>query len=160
MKKKDFILLILFVFIILALQTLTYNTIDMDYWARLLQGNAFCELGHILKQDPFSYTQTHTWLDHEWGSSVIFSFIQNHFGFNGILLFRTLIVTGIFTLIFLTIRLETEKNNNFLNIAYFIFSMVAIPTIVQSGLRCHFFTFLFLPPSYFSIVAQKSNFLS
>ena len=143
MNKKDFLSFISFIFIILALQTLTYNTIDMDYWARLLQGNAFWELGHILKQDPFSYTQTHAWLDHEWGSSVIFSFIQNNFGFNGILFFRTLIVTSIFALIFLTIRLQTEKNNHFLNISYFIFSMAAMPTIVQSGLRCHFFTFLF-----------------
>ncbi|MBQ8887368.1 MAG: hypothetical protein IJY61_06680 [Candidatus Gastranaerophilales bacterium] len=143
MNKKEFLLLILFVFIILALQTLIYNTIDMDYWARLLQGNAFWELGHILKQDPFSYTQTHTWLDHEWGSSVIFSFIQNNFGFNGILIFRILIVTSIFALIFATIKLQTGKNNHFLNIAYFLFAMAAMPTIVQSGLRCHFFTFLF-----------------
>ena len=143
MNKKEFLLFISFIFIILALKTLTYNTIDMDYWARLLQGNAFWELGHILKQDPFSYTQTHAWLDHEWGSSVIFSFIQNNFGFNGILFFRTLIVTSIFTLIFFTIKLQTEKNNDFLNIVYFIFSMAAMPTIVQSGLRCHFFTFLF-----------------
>ena len=28
-----------------------YNTIDMDYWARVLQGNAFWQTGHILKQD-------------------------------------------------------------------------------------------------------------
>ena len=58
-----------------------YNTIDMDYWARILQGNAFWQLGHILKTDCFSYTPTHIWLDHEWGSSVIFSFLQNNFSF-------------------------------------------------------------------------------
>ncbi len=143
MQKREFLLLVLFIFIILTCQTLTYNTIDMDYWARLLQGNAFWELGHILKTDPFSYTQTHVWLDHEWGSSVIFSFIQNNFGFNGILLFKTILATTIFALIFATIKLETEKNNSFLNIAYFLFAMSAIPTIVHSGLRCHFFTFLF-----------------
>lgn len=143
MQKREFLLLILFIFIILTCQTLTYNTIDMDYWARLLQGNAFWELGHILKTDPFSYTQTHVWLDHEWGSSVLFSLIQNNFGFNGILLFKTILATTIFALIFATIKLETEKNNTFLNIAYFLFAMSAMPTLINSGLRCHFFTFLF-----------------
>ena len=81
--KKSFYF---YMFIILALQTLAYNTIDHDYWARLLQGNAFWQFGSIMNKDPFSYTQTHLWLDHEWGSSIIFSFIQDNFGFIGILI--------------------------------------------------------------------------
>lgn len=159
MQKREFLLLILFIFIILICQTLTYNTIDMDYWARLLQGNAFWELGHILKTDPFSYTQTHVWLDHEWGSSVIFSFIQNNFGFNGILLFRTILTTTIFALIFAIIKLQTEKNSSFLNIAYSLFAIFAMPTIIQSGLRCHFFTFLFFTLFIFilELVRKKNN---
>ena len=78
-------------FIFIYALALVHNTIDMDFWARIIQGNAFWSLGHILKQDPFSYTQTHIWLDHEWGASVIFSFIQNHFGYLGITLFRSLL---------------------------------------------------------------------
>ena len=88
-----------FIIIILALETLANNTIDPDYWARLLQGNAFWDFGSIMKMDPYSYTQTHLWLDHEWGASVVFSFIQNNFGFTGILISKILLVFSIFFLI-------------------------------------------------------------
>ena len=54
------------------------NNIDPDFWARILQGDAFWQLGQIFKTDIFSYTPTHIWLDHEWGASVLFSFILNH----------------------------------------------------------------------------------
>lgn len=140
--KKSFLFYI-FIFIIIALNTLAYNTIDMDYWARLLQGNAFWELGHILKTDPFSYVQTHEWIDHEWGSSVIFSFVQNTAGFGGILLLRTVIVFLIFFLIFKTLNIVSENRNRLLDVLLFGVSLAAMPTIIQSGLRCHFFTFLF-----------------
>lgn len=139
--KNNFIYI--FIAITLSIYTLLYNTIDMDYWARLLQGNAFWQLGHILKQDPFSYTQTHLWLDHEWGSSVIFSAIQNLFGFNGILVFKTILLFLMFFLIFKTIRLIFPKRNFLLEALIFMASVVSMPTILQSGLRCHFFTFFF-----------------
>lgn len=132
-----------FILIILTLQTIAYNTIDPDYWARLLQGNYFLQHGSIMKTDIFSYTQTHEWIDHEWLSSIVFSFIQNNFGFSGILIFKTLLVFLIFLLIFKTIRLETEKNSTLLNILLFSAAVCAMPSITQSGLRCHFFTFLF-----------------
>lgn len=137
------ILFFVFLFALICIQTYTFNTIDMDYWARLLQGNAFWQLGHILKTDPFSYTQTHLWLDHEWGSSVIFSFVHNTFGFNGILLFRSFIIFLIFLFIYKSIKLNTEKINKPLLFLLFVFAMQAMPTLLHSGLRCHFFTFLF-----------------
>ena len=137
------ILFFVFLFVLVSVQTYTFNTIDMDYWARLLQGNAFWQLGHILKTDPFSYTQTHLWLDHEWGSSVIFSLIHNTFGFSGILFFRSLIVFLIFIFMYKTIKLQKETINKPLLFLLFIFAMQAMPTLLQSGLRCHFFTFLF-----------------
>lgn len=137
------ILFFVFLFVLILLQTYTHNTIDMDYWARLLQGNAFWQLGHILKIDPFSYTQTHLWLDHEWGSSVVFSFIHNTFGFNGVLIFRTIIVFLIFFFIYKTIKLNVSKINKPLLFLLFTFAMSAMPSLLHSGLRCHFFSFLF-----------------
>ncbi|MBE7705567.1 MAG: hypothetical protein E7Z90_07160 [Cyanobacteria bacterium SIG29] len=137
------ILFYILIFIFIYSLALINNAIDMDYWARILQGNAFWQLGTILKQDPFSYTQTHLWLDHEWGSSIIFSFIQNHFGYIGIHIFRTLLVTSIFILLFETIRLREEKTNTLLCLSLFIIGAYAIPTITMSALRCHFFTFFF-----------------
>ncbi|MBQ9246870.1 hypothetical protein IJ182_11465 [bacterium] len=115
----------------------------MDYWARLLQGNAFLQLGHILKFDPFSYTPTHIWLDHEWGSGVIFSFIQNTFSFDMVLFFRAFIIFLIFFLLYKIIKIRSGIKFNAYSILYFIFALYAIPTISMSGLRCHFLTFLF-----------------
>ena len=143
LKNKSPIIFYLFLIVLISIMVVTYNTIDMDYWARLIQGNFFWNTGHILKEDIFSFTPTHKWIDHEWGSSVIFSFIQNHLGFNGILAFRTLIVFFILFFLFKIISIQTKNNNNLLNIIYSIAIIYAIPTISMSGLRCHFFTFLF-----------------
>lgn len=142
-NNKTDLILYLFLAILLSVFVITYNTIDMDYWARLIQGNFFWHTGHILKEDIFSYTPTHKWLDHEWGSSIIFSFIQAHFGFNGIIFFRALILFFIFFLIHKTIKINFPKNNILLNFIYFTAIIYAVPTLTQSGLRCHFFTFLF-----------------
>ena len=142
-KNNSNFFLSLFILFISTIIVLSHNTIDMDYWARLIQGNAFLQIGEILKQDIFSYIPTHKWIDHEWGTSIIFSFVQNTFGFNGILFLRIFIVFSIFFMIFKTIKLETSNNSILLNICYFIFAIYAIPTVSQSGLRCHFFTFLF-----------------
>lgn len=136
-------ILYIFLFVFLLIQTFIYNTIDMDYWARLLQGNAFWSLGYILKNDPFSYTGTHLWLDHEWGASVIFSFIHNNLGFYGILLFKTFFVFLLFFFIYKTILLRVKNINNLFILLLFIIASYALPTIVHSCLRCHFFTFLF-----------------
>ncbi len=140
--------LYIFIFIAICLCTVIYNTIDMDYWARLLQGNAFWQTGHILKSDPFSYTQTHLWIDHEWGSSVVFSLVQNIFGFTGILALRIFIVSVMFLLIFKTAKMISDEKvktaqRPLSDVILFIFALEAMPTIAQSGMRCHFFTFVF-----------------
>lgn len=96
-----------------------------------------------MKNDPFSYTNTHQWLDHEWGASVIFSFVHNNWGFLGILFFKTTLVFLIFFFIYKTIKLKVKSVNDYLILLLFILSSYALPTIVHSGLRCHFFTFLF-----------------
>ncbi len=142
-EHKGIILFYCFIFVFLCLQTFINNTIDPDYWARLLQGNAILETGHLLKHDIFSFTQTHTWLDHEWGASLIFAFFQKFFGFKGFLFLRILISFLIFFLIFKTIEIRTEKRSFFVNILLFSACALSLQTITQSGLRCHFFTFLF-----------------
>ncbi len=155
MKKlilNDFflnILLTVSAFVFIFMNSVLYSAIDMDYWARLLQGNAFFELGHILKADIFSYTPTHNWLDHEWGSSIIFSFIQNNFGYSCILFFKSIIVFLIFFFIYKTIKLSIENNNKLFDFIYFIIIVFSIPTITHSWLRCHIFTFLFFVISLF-----------
>ncbi|EKE03665.1 MAG: hypothetical protein ACD_20C00172G0018 [uncultured bacterium] len=66
---------------------ITFNEFDFDLWARLAVGKIFFETGWILKNDIFSYTITKPiWVDHEWGSGVVFYFLANHFGDVGLLL--------------------------------------------------------------------------
>ena len=155
MKKiftYNFLLNMLFsvaAFIFIYMNSVLNSAIDMDYWARLLQGNAFFELGHILKADIFSYTPTHIWLDHEWGASVIFSFIQNNLGYSYVLLFKSILVFLLFLFIYKTIKLSVKENNLLFDFIYFVVIVFAIPTITQSWLRCHIFTFLFFVISLF-----------
>ncbi len=137
------------VVIFIFMNTVLYSAVDMDYWARLLQGNAFFQLGTILKTDIFSYTPTHIWLDHEWGASIIFSLIQNLFGYIGVLFFKTILVFLIFLFLYKTIRLYKKENNFTFNLLYFILIVLAMPTITQSWIRCHLFTFLFFSVSIF-----------
>lgn len=137
------ILLYLYILIIISILTFAFNTIDMDYWARLLQGDAFFQLGHILKQDIFSYVDVHQWIDHEWGSSIILSFVQRNFGFAGILFLRILIIFLIYVFIIKTIKLRCSIDSKFSFIILFLISICCMPSLIHSGLRCHFFTFLF-----------------
>ncbi len=119
------------------------NNIDPDFWARILQGDAFWKLGQIFKTDIFSYTPTHVWLDHEWGASVLFSFILNHFGYWGIFGVRIIIVFLIFYFTFKTAKLDIDKDLKFFDIYIFTFALISLPTLLGSCLRCHFITFLF-----------------
>ena len=119
------------------------NNIDPDFWARIVQGDAFWQLGNIFKTDFFSYTPTHIWFDHEWGASVLFSFILNYFSYWGIFAVRILLVFLIFYFVFKTAKLGIDKDLKSLDVILFTLSVISLPTLFSSALRCHFFTFLF-----------------
>lgn len=129
--------------------SLINNAVDMDFWARLLQGNAFFQTGSILKTDPFSYTNTHVWLDHEWGASIIFSFITNVFGYTGIIVFKTVLIFLMLYFVNKIILLRKKETSPLLSFFLGICTLISISTITNSWLRCHFFTFLFFSVSLY-----------
>lgn len=129
--------------------SLINNAVDMDFWARLLQGNAFFQTGSILKTDPFSYTNTHVWLDHEWGASLIFSFITNVFGYTGIIAFKTALIFFMLYFVNKIILLRNKETSPLLSFFLGICTLISISTITNSWLRCHFFTFLFFSVSLY-----------
>ena len=92
--KKELIKPIIF-YIILFLFFLAFSTTvtnyDYDLWARLIAGMGFVQTGHVLKQDFLSYTPTHTWFDHEWGSGVIFYLTQHFFASAGLLILQAIL---------------------------------------------------------------------
>ncbi len=133
------------------------NNIDPDFWARIIQGDAFWQLGHILKSDIFSYTPTHMWYDHEWGASIIFSFILRHFGYCGIFLLRVLLASFIVCFIFKSIILKTGKAFNPFDIGVFTLAIAAMPSIYFSALRCHFITFLLFTVFIYILERVRKN---
>ena len=89
--------------------------LDYDFFARLIVGKTFFQTGDVMKWDFLSYTPTHEFIDHEWGSSLIFYTLQNNFGDIGLLFFKAIMYFLIFFIITQTIKLRTPKTKlNFL----------------------------------------------
>ena len=65
---------------------------DFDMWARLIAGMAVVQTGQVAKYDFMSYTPTHAWYDHEWGSSVVFYLFHSTFGHLGLLFLQVMLI--------------------------------------------------------------------
>ena len=131
-------------FLFIAIMTFQSNIVDFDLFARLLQGQAFWELGNILQRDIFSYTPVNIWYDHEWGASVVFYWVLNHFGDLGLLLLQVFMVFGIFYFAIETLKLRGVNNSTPYNFLFYFFAYHAAGnSAFGSVIRCHLFTFLF-----------------
>ncbi len=119
------------------------NIPDYDLWARLLVGQHFFETFSLMKHDPFSYTPTHFWYDHEWGSSVIFYAVLKALGDSGLTLLKAFLAFLPLFFIYKTIKLKEVKTTNSYNILYYIFTFLALYPIFAGTIRCHMFTFAF-----------------
>ncbi len=141
-KKAVIFYIALFLFITVV--SFQANLADYDLFARLLQGQAFWSLGNILHQDIFSYTPTHTWYDHEWGSSVIFYWVFSKFGGLGLLILKSLLIFGIF---FFAIQALKVRGVKFTTPYNFIFFFFAYHAAAQAGysntIRCQLISYLF-----------------
>ena len=136
----DFIFyLTLFCFICLF-GTLDTN-IDFDFWARLIVGKTFFQTGTLLNNDFYSYGKTHEFIDHEWGSSLVFYLIQNNFSDIGLFIFKSILLFLIFYILTKIIRLEDSKIK--LSFLFFFFAIQAISYNIFSTVRCQIFSFFF-----------------
>lgn len=120
---------------------LYFCNIDYDFFARLIVGKTYFQTGTLLNWDFLSYTPTHRFVDHEWGSSLIFYFLQSHFGDAGLLIFKGIIYFLTFFLITKIILLHNK--NAKLHFLPFLISINVIPAILFSTVRCQCFTFFF-----------------
>ncbi|OGI30406.1 MAG: hypothetical protein A2287_07365 [Candidatus Melainabacteria bacterium RIFOXYA12_FULL_32_12] len=140
MKKIIFYLVLA---LISGLLSIILNFPDWDLWARLAVGSIFFQTGSVLKHDIFSYAPTkELWIDHEWGSGVIFFFIIRHFGDIGLFAFKFIILFLILLLVERIIRLYVDKSHN-IALFYPIFVGFSILPAVQNVIRSQMFTFLF-----------------
>ena len=139
---ERFKVILFFVTILLLGFVITANVtaFDFDLWARLIAGMGVIDGGHVLKTDFLSYTPTHTWWDHEYGSGIVFYFFLKYFGSYSLIFLQTAIIFGIFFVIYKIIKLRgIEKPYSFL---FFLFPLIALSQNFGSPIRCHLFSFL------------------
>lgn len=115
--------------------------IDYDFWARLIVGKSFFQTGSLFSNDFYSFGKTHEFIDHEWGSSLVFYLIQNHFGDIGLYIFKTLII--FLTLYLITKTIKLKNHDVKLHFLMFFFALHAICYNIFSTIRCQTFSFLF-----------------
>jgi hypothetical protein len=118
------------------------NIPDYDLWARLSVGSIFFQTGHVLRHDIFSYLPTkELWVDHEWGSGVVFYFFTRYFGNTGVFILKGLLIYAIFLLVAKTIRQRNPK----LGPSALFFALLGYATFpgMASLIRSQMFTYLF-----------------
>lgn len=137
--KRKLLFYFTLVIFILSVSVLV-NNYDFDLWARLIAGMGVVEGHQVLKTDFLSYTPTHTWWDHEWGSGVIFYIVLKFLGPYSLILLQALLTCGIFVLISKIVKLKYNIMPYCLFI--YIFGIMALNTNFSSPVRCHMFSFL------------------
>lgn len=141
-KIKPIIFYLTFFLFILAFST-TATNYDYDLWARLIAGMGFVQTGQVLKHDFLSYTPTHLWFDHEWGSGVIFYLTQHFFSSAGILILQAVLIFLIFFVITKIVALRGVKTTSPYNFLFYYFAFISISYIMNDPIRCQLFSFLF-----------------
>lgn len=136
----DFVFYLTLFFLIFLFGTL-YFSIDYDFWARLIVGKSFFQTGTLFQNDFYSYGTTHDFIDHEWGSSLIFYLIQDNFGDIGIQLLKA--ITIFLTLFLITKVIRLDNKDIKLHFLIFFFALHSIAETLFSTVRCQTFSFLF-----------------
>lgn len=138
-KRKVLLYLTLGLFcIFLACLSTNY---DYDLFARLIVGERFIEHGILPFKDFLSYTPTHPWYDHEWGSGVVFYFLIKHFNAVGLLIFQALMM--FFTAIFVIKTQRLQKHALPASITFMAIFLVLYLRLNPDLVRCQLFSFLF-----------------
>lgn len=140
--NKSILFYIIFSLFILALGT-TAAFYDFDVWARLIVGKYVMQTGFVPMQDFLSYTPTHQWFDHEWGSGVIFYLTQKLFPVVGFLFLQTIVFCLTFFAITKIVKLRGLKTTNAYNFWFYYFSIMSMSYYFNNPIRSQIFTFLF-----------------
>jgi len=118
------------------------NGADRDLWHRLAVGQIFWQTG-ILNHDIFAYTPVkNLWVDHEWGSGVIFYSLAHLAGDYGLIFLKIFLLFAVFLAIYSANRLKSNKNDN-LRIGFYTITIFAILVGFQSTVRSQVFTYFF-----------------
>lgn len=141
-KFKRLLFYMVFFMFVLAFSSIARNY-DVDLWARLIAGMGFVQSGRVLMHDFLSYTPTHIWYDHEWGSGVVFYLTQHLFPSVGFIFLQAILIFLTFFFVTKIIKLRGCKTTTEYNFLFYYFAFISISYIVDSPVRCQMFSFLF-----------------
>jgi len=132
-------------FLILLSYVLILTSADGDLWARLAVGKIYSQTGHVLMNDIFSYTPTKSiWIDHEWGSGVVFYQLVKNFGDKGLIFLQAMLMFAIFSIVSQIIKLNNDKKDiSNLNLPFYLLLLFAFSIGNCYIVRCQMFTFFF-----------------
>jgi hypothetical protein len=144
MKNSEKILFFTAIFIFMYALCLMNNYVDRDLWHRLAVGEIFWQIGTVLKHDIFAYTPVkYLWVDHEWGSGVIFYSLAKLSGDFGLMMLKIISFFTVFMLIYLVNNYKKSKEDDKFKIFFYIISVLAVFIGFQSSVRSQIFTYLF-----------------
>ncbi len=141
MEKFKPILFYITLLLLISAICINASNYDYDLWARLIAGMGVIDGGHVLKQDFLSYTPTHIWYDHEYGSGIIFYLLLKLFGPYSLIIFEIILYFGIFFIITKVIKLR-NPNIDIYNLLFYLFPIMALGENFNNPIRCHLFSFL------------------
>lgn len=79
---------------LLLVQWIAYNFVDIDLWHQIALIRESLAAGHLLRSDPYAYTPTLPWIDHEWGAGAISYFATHWLGGRAILALKYISALG------------------------------------------------------------------
>ena len=128
---------------------------DPDLWGRLAMGALLFQNGRFPYHDVFSFTVPHArWIDHEWLTGAVFYQLMAHFGEAGLLIFKYLMMLGIFACLFRLHR-KVYRVSPF----YAFYALLLLVDLYNIGfvstVRSHIFTFLFFGMSLYLLEAVR-----
>ncbi len=116
---------------------------DYDLWARLIVGKVFWATGLVLKHDFLSYTPSHVWYDHEWGSGTFcFYPVQLLFGPIGLIVLQAVFIYLTFFFCIKTVKLRMGAKYSH-NILLIMLTLFVYNRCICLPVRCQMFTFFF-----------------
>jgi hypothetical protein len=79
---------------LLLVQWSAYNFVDIDLWHQMALIRESLAAGHLLRSDPYAYTPTLPWIDHEWGAGALAFLFTKSLGGRGILVLKWFCALG------------------------------------------------------------------
>ena len=140
MNKRTIYIYILLAILCLFLACLSTNY-DFDLFARLIVGERFIENGILPFKDFLSYTPTHPWYDHEWGSGVVFYLFLKYLGALGLILLQAVLM--FFTAYFVMKTQNLQKHAYPVSLLFMSFFLALFMRLNPSLIRCQLFSFMF-----------------